>query len=286
MYAFKIAGNRGGYDVVADFNLDEYYRSLPFKRKEIKNIQEFKDYEAQYFTPSDLISGLERKKQNIKNIQAIIFDLDGVDHVSDLISDAMVVAETNMEFALWQTPSSLSNQGEHVSGMRLFVPLEEPIEPKLLSQAVDEVVRALAVFGLNVLSYGADLVASKTVGRLMGLPLQQYRTLRVGGKDSWRYKITSQYVEPPHREFKRKRTAMKTAPDEFIKGYMRKHNIDDPTLGVNVHNTLQQLIGAMSKAGFSKDETKEGLEMFEGITRNGMADIEHEVETSSAYKVN
>lgn len=284
MYAFKLAGNRGAYDVVDDFDLNAYYQSLPFKKGEITDLFEFKNYQAQYFTPSDLNAGLERKRSNIKNIQAIVFDLDGVDNVTDLIIDAMTLSESNLEFALWQTPSSLSQQGNHVSGMRLYVPLDEPIEPKLLPQAVDEVVISLATFGLNVLNYGADLVASKTIGRLMGLPIQQYRTLRVGGQQSWRYKVTSQYKEPKEKVHKRKRTTMKTAPDEFIKMYMRKHNIEQPTLGVNLHNTLQQLIGAMEKAGFSEDEVVEGLEMFADIAQKGMEDIEHEVKTSTAYR--
>lgn len=65
---------------------------------------------------------------------------------------------------------------------------------------------------------------------------------------------------------------------------MKKHNIPDLILGVNVHNTLQQLSGALAKAGFNEEQALEGLEFLSDVPTNGMADIEKEIITSNAFK--
>ncbi|TYC50860.1 hypothetical protein ESZ50_01195 [Weissella muntiaci] len=282
MMAFKIAGNRGAYDVVDDFDIKIFIESLPLKIPPIVDVQTYKDFEATYFTPSNLIEGLTRRRENIKDIQAIIFDLDFVPDLHELDQDLMKLVNFDMEFHAWQTPSSLGSS-KHEGGMRLYIPLSVPIEPKLLPQAVDEIVKTFILeVGINLLNYGADIKASKTVGRLMGLPLQQYLTFSWYG--SWRYAVQSKYKAPKHKSRKGRQTNRGVSPEKFVKDYMRKHNVPELVLGHNVHNTLQQLIGALSKAGFEQEQAIEGLEFLSGIPTHGMGDIEKEVMTSSAYK--
>lgn len=291
MMAFKVAGNRGAYDVVDDFDMKEYMDSLPLYHDPIDDVQTFKDFEAMYFTPSNLKEGLARKKDNIADIQAIIFDLDNVESLHDLDKDMVKMSKVDLEFHAWQTPSSIGN-GQHHGGMRLYIPLKESIEPRLLPQAVDELMNTLnQVLDVDLNKYGADITASKTIARLMGLPLQNYLTFSWYG--SKKYKVNAKYVEPKKatqkrwcRDFSQRKlvTNRGESPETFVRDYMKKHNIPDLILGVNVHNTLQQLSGALAKAGFNEEQALEGLEFLSDVPTNGMADIEKEIITSNAFK--
>jgi hypothetical protein len=282
LYAFKTAGNRGQYDLVDEFDIETYFNSLPLHHDPINDVQQFKDFHAWYLTPSNLKNGLARNKDNIADVQAIVFDLDRIVEIEEYIANIFELAKTGLEFATWQTPSSIGN-GKHENAMRLFIPLDKPIEPLLLPQAVDELTIAMITnANFNVLDYGGDITTTKTIGRLNGLPLQRYLTIINPG--SWRYRITSKYEPPKPKKKYVRRTNMKTPPEEFVKMYMKKHDIPELILGVNVHNVLQQLIGALEKAGFAEDEAMEGLEFLADTTEHGMADIEKEVATSNAFK--
>lgn len=283
MYAFKTSGNRGQYDVIDEFDVIEFYNSLPLHHDPIPDLQQFKDFQAWYFTPSNLKIGTTRSKDNIKDVQAIVFDLDDVPDWNEYLGDVLKMATTGVEFATWQTPSSIGH-GKHKGGMRLYFPLAVPIMPELLSQAVDELVVELAKIGFNLLNYGADLPSSRTIGRLMGLPLQRYMTFINSSDQTWKYQVTSQYEPPKPKKQWTRRTNMKTSPEDFVRMYIKKHDVPQLVLGVNVHNILQQLIGALERAGFTEDEAMEGLEFLSDATENGLADIEKEVATSNAYK--
>lgn len=292
MMAFKVAGNRGGYDVVDDFDMNEFMMSLPLYHEHIDDVQTFKDFEAMYFTPSNLKEGLDRKKENIADVQAIIFDLDNVQDLHDLDKDMVKLSKVDLEFHAWQTPSSIGN-GQHHGGMRLYIPLKEAIIPELLPQAVDELMNTLnQIVGVNIQKYGADITTSKTIARLMGLPLQNHLTFSWYG--SKKYKVNAKYVKTKKQQsakrwysggaYNKRLTNYSDSPEKFVKDYMNKHNIPDLILGVNVHNTLQQLIGALDKAGFNQEQALEGLEFLSDIPTHGMADIEKEVASSNAFK--
>lgn len=280
--AFKTAGNRGAYDVVDEFDMKQFIESLPLFHGQIADVDNYKNFEALYMTPSNLKEGLERRKENIKDVQAIIFDLDYVPDLHELDHELMKLVNADVEFHAWQTPSSFG-ASKHENGMRLYLPLKNPIEPELLPQAVDEIIKNLVTyFQFNLLDFGADITASKTVGRLMGLPLQQMYVFSWYGSN--RYEVQSKYVEKPKRKYTKHLTNQGASPERFVKDYIKKHNIPDLVLGENVHNILQQLIGALSKAGFSEEQAIEGLEFLSDVPTNGIDDIEKEVRTSTAYR--
>lgn len=255
MYAFKKSGIYGDYDVVDDFDVVVYAESLPVVHEPIIDLEEFKKNSAQYFTPSNLKNGLTRSRMNIQDIQGILFDLDGVDHWEELMKDFYdMLVKSKIEMYLWKTPSALAVDGKHVNGSRLYVPLGEAIEPELLPQAVDELARTFILGGFNILSYGADLQASRTVGRLMGLPLQQKDTIVPWDlADRKRYKVqakldTSTFHSTSESGFTGELNDDPTVENlaNFIKRYADKHNI---TFNVGERdNSLTRLFGALKKA--------------------------------------
>ncbi|KRN77245.1 hypothetical protein [Weissella minor] len=255
MYAFKKSGIYGDYDVVDDLDVVTYTESLPVVHEPIEDVDEFKKVSAQYFTSSNLKNGLARNRMNIQDVQGIIFDLDGVDHWEELMKDFYdMLVKSKIEMYLWKTPSALAADGKHANGSRLYIPLGEAIEPELLPQAVDELARIFILGGFNILSYGADLQASRTVGRLMGLPLQQKDTIVpwdiVNRK---RYKVQakldrSSFQSTSDSEFVGALNDEPTIENltNFMKRYTDKHHI---TFNVGERdNSLTRIFGAVKKA--------------------------------------
>ncbi|MEX0380446.1 hypothetical protein AB3K25_06525 [Leuconostoc sp. MS02] len=268
--AFKKSGVFGGYDVVDDLDVILYANSLPYKHEVVDDTDDFKTYQAQYFTPSKLIDGLTRSRDNIANIEGILFDLDEVPDfliLRDLFYRMLI--QSKVEAYLWKTPSSIFG-GKHVNASRLYIPLREPIAPKLLSQAVDELVVVLKNVGIDVEKFGADLVSSKTIGRLMGLPLQQEGTIVPWDIDTrFKYQVKSVYIEP---EFKP--LILPTYDNEFITtengdtdligfviNYTKKHGIT--WFKGERDDNLTRVIGAIKKAfpNMHDDEVYEAFDI-------------------------
>lgn len=253
--AFKKSGVMGSYDVVDDFDVILYANSLPYRHEPVENTDDFKTYQAQYFTPSALNDGLTRSRENIRDIEGILFDLDEVPDfliLRDLFYKMLI--KSKVEAYLWKTPSSVFG-GKHTNAVRLYIPLCEPITPKLLPQAVDELVVVLKSVGIDVEKYGADIVASKTIGRLMGLPIQQEGTIVPWDLEKrFKYKIKANYVE---EEFKPLLTPINQSEfisalnDEndlvgFIVNYTKKHSIT--WFKGERDDNLTKVIGAIKKA--------------------------------------
>ncbi|WP_349533972.1 hypothetical protein [Leuconostoc citreum] len=253
--AFKKSGVMGSYDVVDDFDVITYADSFPYKHEPVQDTNEFKTYQAQYFTPSSLVEGLTRSRENIKDIEGILFDLDEVPDfliLRDLFYKMLI--QSKVEAYLWKTASAVFG-GKHKNAARLYVPLRKPIKPQLLAPAVDELVIVLRRVGIDVEEYGADIVASKTLGRLMGLPIQQEGTIVPWDiKDRFKYQVKATYIEP---EFKP--LMLPTYDSDFIKtdegdtdligfviNYTKKHNIT--WFKGERDNNLTRVIGAIKKA--------------------------------------
>lgn len=252
MYAFKKSGVEGDYDVIDELDLIEYAESLPQLHEPIDDLDGFKHYSAQYFTPSDLKEGLTRRASNIKNIQGIIFDLDRVVNWNELMmSFYKLLTVSKIEMYLWQTPSALSDGG-HSNGSRIYVPLDESIQPQLLTKAVDELVITFAQAGLNLLEYGVDLTASKTVGRLMGLPLQKKNTIVPWDmEERFRYRIKAKYepsefVSTMDDGFSSLNEPTVENLSSFIAGYVEKHQIGFAK--GERDNNLTKVYGALNRA--------------------------------------
>lgn len=252
--AFKKSGVENDYDVVDELDVITYVESLPAVHEPIEDLWEFKHYSAQYFTPSELKAGLARQATNIKNIQGITFDLDMVDDWHELMMKFYeLIINFHLECYLWKSPSAYVQAEGHKNGSRIFVPLAEPIHPKLLSQAVDELVIAFAKSGFNLLDYGADLKASKTVGRLMGLPIQQRDTIVPWNlKECKRYRVRAKYQPSQfkstfdHEGFMGLNEPTVENLTSFISGYAEKHH-----LGFNKgerDNNLTKIYGGLTKA--------------------------------------
>jgi hypothetical protein len=255
------SGMIGDYDCVDELDVIEYVESLPVVHEPILDLKGFKTFSAQYFTPSDLLFGLTRKKANVANIQGITFDLDRVPVWDELKNEFYtLLINSQVEAYLWKTPSSFAIESEHENGARLFLPLGEPIQPDHLDEAVREVVINLARAGLNVLDYGADITASKTVGRLMGLPLQKKDTIVPWDMENRkRYKIQTPYV--PKVKTQSYSTGFGGFDEEptvdnltsFIERYTQKHGI---TFVVGERdNSLTKVFGALKQAFNGIDET-------------------------------
>lgn len=252
MYAFKKSGVEGDYDVIDELDLIEYAESLPQLHEPIDDLDGFKHYSAQYFTPSDLKDGLTRRASNIKNIQGIIFDLDRVVDWNELMmSFYQLLTVSRIEMYLWQTPSALSDGG-HSNGSRIYVPLDESIQPQLLTKAVDELVITFAQAGLNLLEYGVDLTASKTVGRLMGLPLQKKNTIVPWDmEERFRYHVKAKYepsefVSTMDDGFSSLNEPTVENLSSFIAGYVEKHQIGFAK--GERDNNLTKVYGALNRA--------------------------------------
>ena len=252
MYAFKKSGVEGDYDVIDELDLIEYAESLPQLHEPIDDLDGFKHYSAQYFTPSDLKEGLTRRASNIKNIQGIIFDLDRVVDWNELMmSFYQLLTVSRIEMYLWQTPSALSDGG-HSNGSRIYVPLDESIQPQLLTKAVDELVITFAQAGLNLLEYGVDLTASKTVGRLMGLPLQKKNTIVPWDmEERFRYHVKAKYepsefVSTMDDGFSSLNEPTVENLSSFIAGYVEKHQIGFAK--GERDNNLTKVYGALNRA--------------------------------------
>ena len=252
MYAFKKSGVEGDYDVIDELDLIEYAESLPQLHEPIDDLDGFKHYSAQYFTPSDLKDGLTRRASNIKNIQGIIFDLDRVVDWNELMmSFYQLLTVSRIEMYLWQTPSALSDGG-HSNGSRIYVPLAEAIQPQLLTKAVDELVITFAQAGLNLLEYGVDLTASKTVGRLMGLPLQKKNTIVPWDmEERFRYHVKAKYepsefVSTMDDGFSSLNEPTVENLSSFITGYVEKHQIGFAK--GERDNNLTKVYGALNRA--------------------------------------
>lgn len=86
-YAIKKSGIYGDYDLTDDFDLIIYAESLPQFHDEIQDLDDFKSRQAQYFTPSNLKEGLRRSRDNIADVQGILFDLDQVQDRDELQHD-------------------------------------------------------------------------------------------------------------------------------------------------------------------------------------------------------
>lgn len=267
--AFKKSGVMGGYDVVDEFDVILYANSLPYKHEIVDNTDDFKTYQAQYFTPSALVEGLTRSRENIKDIEGILFDLDEVPDfliLRDLFYKMLI--NSKVEAYLWKTASSIFG-GKHTNASRMYIPLREPIAPRLLSQAVDELVIGLKKVGIDVEEYGADLVSSKTIGRLMGLPIQQEGTIVPWDiKTRFKYKVKSVFQEP---EFKP--LILPTYDSNFIQtengdtdligfivNYTKKHGIT--WFKGERDDNLTRVIGAIKKA-FPNSHDDEVYDAFE-----------------------
>ena len=264
-YAFKVSGIYGDYDVVDELDVVEYTESLPQIHDPIVDLDDFKTRQAQYFTPSTLKNGLTRSRENIADVQGILFDLDNVPDRDELQNDFYtLLTKTKLEVYLWLTPSAIAIGG-HENGHRMFIPLSEAIHPNLLKQAVDELVIAFARAGFNLLNYGVDLTASKTVSRLMGLPLQKTGTIVPWDlSERFKYKVKAEYHDSGFvpigsddmQEFNAPTVENLTS---FISGYVDKHNI---TFNKGERdNNLTRLIGGVAKAfaGVADDDLIEAL---------------------------
>ncbi|KRN46193.1 hypothetical protein ACWN56_05285 [Weissella viridescens] len=254
MYAFKKSGIYGDYDVIDELDVVTYTESLPVYHDPIEDVSEFKKVSAQYFTPSNLKSGLARSRENIADIQGITFDLDKVYDWSELMYDFYtMMTKSEIEMYLWKTPSAIASGG-HENGSRLFVPLGKSIEPELLPKAVDELTKLFILGGFNLLSYGADLQASKTVGRLMGLPLQKKDTIVPWDiENRKRYKIQAEldrstFQSTSEGEFIGALNDEPTVENmaSFMERYAGKHRV---TFNVGERdNSLTRMLGALKKA--------------------------------------
>lgn len=264
-YAFKVSGQFGDYDVVDDLDVIEYVESLPQVHAPIADIDDFKERQAQYFTPSNLKSGLTRSRDNIIDIQGIVFDLDQVPSLDELQHEFYsLMTKTKLELYMWLTPSAIAS-GNHSNGSRLFIPLAEPIDPRLLGQAVDELLITFAKADFNLLNYGVDITTSKTVSRLMGLPLQKTGTIVPWDlPERFRYKVKAEYQDSGFvalgggymEEFNAPTVENLTS---FISGYIEKHSI---TFHPGERdNNLTRLIGGVAKAfsGVADDDLIEAL---------------------------
>ncbi|GAK32040.1 hypothetical protein WOSG25_250110 [Weissella oryzae SG25] len=267
MYAFKKSGVRGPYDVIEELDVIHYLRSVPFEHEKVEDIEYFKKNQAQYFTPSALIEGLDRNRENILDIQGIVFDLDVVPDWNELkyaFYDVLTISK--IEMYLWLTPSGIWN-GKHLNASRLFIPLAEPINPNLLSDAVDELIKLFANLNqrtkheLNLLSYGVDIATSKTISRLMGLPIQQKGSIVPWDvEERFRYKVKAEYhastfqpVLAPEDDFMRLDEPNEENLTSFISGYVDKHKIGFYK-GVR-DNNLIKIIGAVKTAFNDVDES-------------------------------
>ncbi|MBM7617284.1 hypothetical protein JOC36_000833 [Weissella uvarum] len=270
MYAFKKSGIYGDYDVLDELDVVTYAESLPAVHEPIEDVSEFKKVSAQYFTPSNLKDGLTRSRENIKDVQGIIFDLDRVDNWHDLMSDFYeMLIKSKIEMYLWKTPSALALDGNHENGTRLYIPLGEPIRPELLPQAVEEVAKLLIIGDFNILNYGADIQSSKTIGRLMGLPLQKQDTIVPWDLENRkRYKIQavldksiSTFQSTSESDFVGAMSDEPTVENmtNFINNYTEKHDI---TFNVGERdNSLTRVFGALKKA-FSNIDSDDLLDAF------------------------
>lgn len=266
MYAIKKSGVHGDYDLMDDFDVIEYLESLDYEHEKVEDIEYFKRYQAQYFTPSSLKKGLERNRENIEDIQGIIFDLDIVPDYKELqmaFYEALTISK--VEMYLWLTPSGIW-KGQHLNASRLFIPLAEPIHPSVLSAAVDELILVFAKlnqrmkYEFNLLSYGVDLTASKTVSRLMGLPVQQKGSVVPWDiEERFRYKVKAEYHESSFIPVTSHQDGFITfdEPNEdnltsFISSYVSKHQVGFYK-GVR-DNNLIKVIGAVKTAFSGIDE--------------------------------
>lgn len=268
MYAFMKSGVYGDYDCVDELDVIEYVESLPLKHEPVTDIDSFKKNSAQYFTPSDLKEGLARNRANIANVHGLTFDLDRVPDYNELVHDFLAVLTTSqIEMYLWKTPSAIYSGNAHENGARLFIPLGEPIHPEHLNDAISEVFLNLNKAGLNMLNYGYDVEASKTVGRLMGLPLQQEDTIVPWDMpERKRYKIQAKYVPKPKNVFGSGGFGgFAEEPNvdnltSFITSYTQKHGIT--FLKGERDNNLTRVLGAL-KTAFNGINESDLLDAFE-----------------------
>lgn len=274
MYAFKKSGVFGDYDVVDELDVVLYAESLPQCHEELEDVSEFKKISAQYFTPSNLKEGLTRSRENIADVQGIVFDLDIIDDLKEFQYDFyQLLISTQLEAYTWLTPSGISS-GQHKNGSRVFVPLAKPISTRLLNQAVDELLISFAKSGFNLLNYGVDVNASKTVGRLMGLPLQKAGTIVPWDMEStFRYEVKAELKESgfvPLMETKTFGFDDTSDPENlesFISRYCEKHDI---TFNVGERdNNLTKLIGAISKAFSTIDDS----DLLDAMSNTGISDM-------------
>lgn len=274
MYAFKKSGVFGDYDVVDELDVILYAESLPQLHEEIEDVSEFKKLSAQYFTPSNLKEGLTRSRENIADVQGIVFDLDIVDDLKEFQYEFYrFLISTQLETYTWLTPSGISS-GKHKNGSRVFVPLAQAINPRLLNMAVDELLIYFAQSGFNLLNYGVDINASKTVGRLMGLPLQKSGTIVPWDMEStFRYEVKAELKDSgfvPLMETKAfgfDDTSNPENLESFISRYCEKHDI---TFNVGERdNNLTKLIGAISKAFSTVDDS----DLLDAMANAGISDM-------------
>ncbi|TYC48793.1 hypothetical protein ESZ50_07910 [Weissella muntiaci] len=266
MYAFKKSGVHGSYDLIEELDVIEYLESLTYEHEKVEDVEYFKKYQAQYFTPSTLKNGLERNRENIVDVQGIVFDLDVVSDFQELqlaFYEALTISK--VEMYLWLTPSGIWNGG-HLNASRLFIPLAEPIHPSVLSDAVDELILLFARLNqqmkheFNLLSYGIDITASKTVSRLMGLPIQQKGSIVPWDvEDRFRYKVKAEYHESSfvlvtgvQNGFITFDEANEENLTSFISSYVSKHQVGFYK-GVR-DNNLIKVIGAVKTAFNGIDE--------------------------------
>ena len=275
MYAFMKSGVYGDYDCVDEFDVIAYVESLPLKHEPVTDIESFKKFSAQYFTPSDLKDGLARNRSNISNIHGLTFDLDRVPEYQELVHEFLtVLTKSKIEMYLWKTPSAIYSDSDHENGARLFIPLGAPIHPDHLSDAIREVFLCLCNAGLNMLNYGYDVEASKTVGRLMGLPLQQEDTIVPWDMpDRKRYKIQTEYIPKPKNIFKGGGFGnFEEEPNvdnlaSFITSYTSKHGIGFAK--GERDNNLTRVFGALKTAFNGIDES----DLLSAFEQSGIAQL-------------
>ena len=168
-----------------------------------------------------------------------------------MMSFYKLLTVSKIEMYLWQTPSALA-AGGHSNGSRIYVPLAEAIQPQLLTKAVDELVITFAQAGLNLLEYGVDLTASKTVGLLMGLPLQKKNTVVPWDMtERFRYRIKAKYepsefVSTMDDGFSSLNEPTVDNLSSFIAGYVEKHQIGFAK--GERDNNLTKVYGALNRA--------------------------------------
>ena len=266
------------YLVKGEEELDTMIEQLPEQFELTTDLSLYKRFEMVYFSPVTLVDGLERRGSNIKSVHAIVLDLDNVENKRELLRDLgkIIIAD----FYMWDTISSFSDEG-HKNGTRLVFPLREPINPWQLENAAKDMLERFKRMGFNADKFGVDRKAMIDPARLSGFALQKTNTYHNTGK---KYRVNPNTPAVKREVSDEKRGDGVDDPERFIKNYIRKHHVERPVLGKNVHNTLQRLIGVLEIVGCSQEETIEALSFMSDYCTRGIEDIEHEVLTSNAYK--
>ena len=266
------------YLVTGDVKLINLVDDLPVEFELKCSLSEYKHNEMRYFSPVILKEGLERRKSNIKFVTAIVLDLDNIPDTKMFYRD---LNKLNVaDYYVWKTISNYSDEG-HTNGRRLVFELREPIYPYQLENASKKMIDTFKRMGFDATKYGLDTKAMIDPARLSGFALSQTETYHNIGK-TYRVDPNTKAVDTTLSTDTRGEGV--DDPEKFIKNYIRKHNVPKPVLGVNVHFTLQRLIGVLYFAGVSEKDALEALLWLSKYTTNGEEDIEREIQQNPSYK--